>query len=86
MSVTRSVINHGMSVTRSVIHYSESVTMSVILGFSGLQIHIADFLIVSELIMVTGADTDTDLNIFELLSPIAKPITSRCFSRTRKST
>ena len=44
-------------------NYGESVTMSVISGFSGLQIQT---FIVSELITVTGADTDADLNVFEL--------------------
>ena len=56
MSVTRSVINYGMSATRSVMNSGKSVAMSVIWRT----------LIVWELIAVTGADTDTDFNVFEL--------------------
>ena len=45
------------SVTRSVINYGKSVTMSVIGGGSGSQI---PTLIVSEIITLTDAATDTD--------------------------
>ena len=52
-----------MSVTWSVIDYWKSVTRSVIRCFIRLRIQT---LIVWESIMVTIADTDTDLNVFEL--------------------
>ena len=53
----------GVSVTRPVLNYGKSVTMSVIGGSSGLQIPIV---IVSELIIVTDADTDIDYRFLNI--------------------